>query len=71
MKNILAISNYDDPHIEMVQDHLQQRIEIFDPSQLPDQRNITYDFADGKMRIVSIIDDTTEWIRSGSENQHT
>lgn len=53
MSNILSISTEDDPHIEMVQAHLDNPIWIFDASKFPFETNITYSFNDGKLIVTS------------------
>jgi|694.fasta_scaffold00063_119 glutathione synthase/RimK-type ligase-like ATP-grasp enzyme len=53
MNNILAITNFEDAHIPLVQKHLDDEIMIFDASKFPDNTDISYEFKNGRFEIKS------------------
>ncbi len=44
MSEILVITSLPDPHLEMVQNHLNAKIDVFDPSKFLEETEITYRF---------------------------
>lgn len=53
MNRIMSISTEDDPHIQMVQAHLDMPIWVFDASKFPYETDITYSYASGNLKITS------------------